>query len=76
VRQNKYVSLTNEEIYEAISKKLPKLDNETPSTVLGAGSDDLEAGRNYLEALVEDGWMLPTWLKNTEEETQLPKKPP
>tara|TARA_Y100000590_G_scaffold333592_1_gene379506 strand:- start:3212 stop:4390 length:1179 start_codon:yes stop_codon:yes gene_type:complete len=57
------VSLTNEEIYEAISKKLPKLDNETPSTVLGAGSDDLEAGRNYLEALVEDGWMLPTWPK-------------
>ena len=57
------MSLTNEEIYEAISKKLPKLDNETPSTVLGAGSDDLEAGRNYLEALVEDGWMLPTWPK-------------
>ena len=57
------MSLSDEEIYEAISKKLPKLDNELPQTVLGAGSDDLESGRNYLEALVEEGWMVPTWPK-------------
>ncbi len=55
------MSLNDEEIYEAISEILPKLGAETSSTVLGAGSDDLEAGRNYLQVLVEEGWMLPTW---------------
>ena len=55
------MSLNDEEIHEAISEILPKLGAETTPTVLGAGSDDLEAGRNYLQALVEEGWMLPTW---------------
>ena len=55
------MSLNDEEIYEAISEILPKLGAETSSTVLGAGSDDLEAGRNYLQVLVEEVWMLPTW---------------
>ncbi|HEV3136049.1 MAG TPA: acyl-CoA dehydrogenase family protein [Acidimicrobiia bacterium] len=30
-------------------------------TVLGAGSDDLEAGRAYLRALAGGGWAVPTW---------------
>jgi alkylation response protein AidB-like acyl-CoA dehydrogenase len=30
-------------------------------TILGAGSDDLEAGRAYLEALAPGGWVVPTW---------------
>ncbi|HMG27751.1 MAG TPA: acyl-CoA dehydrogenase family protein [Acidimicrobiia bacterium] len=32
-------------------------------TVLGAGSDDLEAGRAYLRALADGGWAVPTWPK-------------
>ena len=55
------MSLNDKEIYEAISEVLPKLGSEILSTVLGAGSDDLEAGRNYLQSLVKQGWMLPTW---------------
>jgi len=31
------------------------------STVLGAGSDDLDAGRVYLRALADGGWAVPTW---------------
>ena len=61
VGQNKCVSLKDEEIYEAISEILPKLGTETSPTVLGAGSDDLESGKNYLQTLVREGWMLPTW---------------
>jgi alkylation response protein AidB-like acyl-CoA dehydrogenase len=30
-------------------------------TVLGAGSDDLEAGRTYLRTLADGGWAVPTW---------------
>ena len=30
-------------------------------TILGAGSDDLEVGRAYLEALAGGGWAVPTW---------------
>jgi alkylation response protein AidB-like acyl-CoA dehydrogenase len=30
-------------------------------TVLGAGSDDLEAGRAFLRALADGGWAAPTW---------------
>ena len=71
VGQNKCVSLKDEEIYEAISEILPKLGTETSPTVLGAGSDDLESGKNYLQALVEEGWMLPTWPR----EIRLLKRP-
>ncbi|MDQ1468171.1 MAG: hypothetical protein QOH10_2586, partial [Actinomycetota bacterium] len=34
---------------------------DAPGTVLGAGSDDLEAGRAYLRALADGGWAVPTW---------------
>jgi len=32
-------------------------------TVLGAGSDDVDAGRAYLRALADGGWAVPTWPK-------------
>ncbi len=50
-----------EQIHEALSELLQGRDPEASSTVLGAGSDDLEAGRRYLAALVDGGWMVPTW---------------
>ncbi len=34
---------------------------EAPRSVLGAGSDDIEAGREYLRALGGTGWVVPTW---------------
>ncbi|MDP7599728.1 MAG: acyl-CoA dehydrogenase family protein, partial [Acidimicrobiales bacterium] len=40
---------------------LERRDPDVPATVLGAGSDDLGVGLRYLEALVEGGWMVPTW---------------
>lgn len=30
-------------------------------TVMGAGSDDFESGREFLTALAEGGWAVPTW---------------
>jgi alkylation response protein AidB-like acyl-CoA dehydrogenase len=35
--------------------------SDDPVVVLGAGSDDLEAGRAYLHALADGGWAVPTW---------------
>lgn len=32
-----------------------------PHSVLGAGSDDIEAGRAYLSFLSDTGWTVPTW---------------
>ena len=34
---------------------------DQPTAVLGAGADDLEPGRAYLEALAPGGWAVPTW---------------
>ncbi|MDP6481273.1 MAG: acyl-CoA dehydrogenase family protein [Acidimicrobiales bacterium] len=53
--------LSAEQINEELSVLLPEPDADTHSTVLGAGSDDLEAGRIYLETLVAGGWMVPEW---------------
>ena len=55
------MSMTDEEIHHLLSECLRGRDPDTRSTVLGAGSDDLGVGRRYLEALVEGGWMVPTW---------------
>jgi alkylation response protein AidB-like acyl-CoA dehydrogenase len=41
-----------------------RLSPRTPRagfTVLGAGNDDLEAGRRYLAAMDGGGWLVPTW---------------
>ena len=55
------MSLTDDEIHQALSERLARRDTDTSPTILGAGSDDLGAGKRYLEALVEGGWMVPTW---------------
>ena len=41
--------------------RLPRRRPESRVSVLGAGSDDLEAGRVYLETLADGGWVVPTW---------------
>ncbi len=34
---------------------------DTPTSVLGAGSDDIGAGRDYLRSLSDTGWVVPSW---------------
>ncbi len=53
--------LTSEDIHAALGALLEARDRDASGTVLGAGSDDLEAGRRFLEVLVDGGWMVPTW---------------
>ncbi len=53
--------LTSEQVHEALGALLERRDPDASSTVLGAGSDDLEAGRRFLARLVDGGWMVPTW---------------
>tara|TARA_B100001079_G_scaffold160941_1_gene137992 strand:+ start:17547 stop:18734 length:1188 start_codon:yes stop_codon:yes gene_type:complete len=55
------MSFDVEQIHEALAALLEEPAADSHSTVLGAGSDDLEAGRRYLEALVGGGWMVPEW---------------
>jgi alkylation response protein AidB-like acyl-CoA dehydrogenase len=45
----------------ALEARLQSRDAGDTFTVLGAGSDDLEAGRAYLRALADGGWAVPTW---------------
>ena len=40
---------------------LPKRDPDAPVAVLGAGIDDLTAGRKYLATLASGGFMVPAW---------------
>jgi alkylation response protein AidB-like acyl-CoA dehydrogenase len=44
--------------FEAV---LPRRRRDRPSTVLGAGNDDIEPGRRFLAALAPGGWAVPTW---------------
>jgi len=44
-----------------LATRLAPRDAGRPPTVLGAGSDDLGAGRRYLEALAGTGLAVPTW---------------
>ena len=55
------VDLTIDQIGAALDDLLDRRDPNGSSTVLGAGSDDLEAGRRFLRSLVDGGWMVPTW---------------
>jgi len=55
------VDLTIDQIGAALDDLLDRRDLKGFSTVLGAGSDDLEAGRRFLGSLVDGGWMVPTW---------------
>jgi len=45
----------------AFSELLSPRRADQPTAVLGAGADDLEPGRAYLEALAPGGWAVPTW---------------
>ena len=55
------MDLTIDQIGAALDDLLDRRDPNRSSTVLGAGSDDLEAGRRFLGSLVDGGWMVPTW---------------
>lgn len=55
------MSLTTGQIHEALGLLLEKRAADSHSTVLGAGSDDLESGRRFLHSLVDGGWMVPDW---------------
>jgi alkylation response protein AidB-like acyl-CoA dehydrogenase len=48
-------------VQEALEERLTPRRPNGAFTVLGAGSDDLEAGRRYLRALADGGWAVPTW---------------
>jgi alkylation response protein AidB-like acyl-CoA dehydrogenase len=49
------------EVDHDLAQRLPRRAADAATTVLGAGSDDLEAGRAYLQALADGGWAVPTW---------------
>ena len=53
--------ITAEEVRTALAAVLQPRDAQRPITVLGAGNDDLEAGRAFLAALADGGWAVPTW---------------
>jgi acyl-CoA dehydrogenase len=48
-------------VRDALGARLTPRRADSTMTVLGAGSDDLEAGRAYLHALGDGGWAVPTW---------------
>lgn len=45
----------------ALEERLTPRRADGALTVLGAGSDDLDAGRAYLRALADGGWAVPSW---------------
>ncbi len=53
--------ISDEEVRAALASVLRPRDPNEQFTVLGAGSDDIETGRVYLNALTEGGWAVPTW---------------
>jgi len=54
-------ALTSERIHNALDELLERRAPDAKSTVLGAGNDDLDAGRLFLSTLVEGGWFVPIW---------------
>lgn len=53
--------LTEDEIRSALDGILERRNADTRLTTMGAGSDDLDAGRNYLAETVTHGWHVPAW---------------
>ncbi|MCZ7536490.1 MAG: acyl-CoA dehydrogenase family protein [Acidimicrobiia bacterium] len=56
----------NDEVHSALVAEMagllePRSEGGEQRSVLGAGSDDIEAGREYLRTLGGTGWMVPTW---------------
>lgn len=48
-------------IVDELAALLPARREDKPASVLGAGTDDLEEGTEYLRKLAAGGWMVPTW---------------
>jgi alkylation response protein AidB-like acyl-CoA dehydrogenase len=49
------------EVRAALSERLRPKSRDAGFSFLGAGQDDLEAGRVLLSALADGGWAVPTW---------------
>ena len=54
-------ALTEEAARELLAARLMRREQAGRTTVMGIGSDDLEAGRAYLGALVDEGLAVPSW---------------
>jgi len=50
-----------DEIRSLVVGFLPRRDPEAPSSVLGAGNDDIEVGRTWLRRAAEHGLAVPKW---------------
>jgi alkylation response protein AidB-like acyl-CoA dehydrogenase len=46
---------------ELAARLAPRREGDAPTSVLGAGNDDLDAGRTYLRALEGSGLAVPMW---------------
>ena len=55
--------LTEEQIRTELALILDRRNADTRLSTMGAGSDDLDAGREYLANTVQGGWHVPTWPK-------------
>jgi alkylation response protein AidB-like acyl-CoA dehydrogenase len=55
------VSVNVDWVRSELSARLTPRDADQAVSVLGAGNDDLEAGRQYLDALQGSGLAIPTW---------------
>ncbi len=53
--------ISTEEVQSALAGLLRPRNPDDPVTVLGAGNDDVESGHDYLSALSDGGWAVPTW---------------
>jgi alkylation response protein AidB-like acyl-CoA dehydrogenase len=49
------------EVAAALAARLEVRDDRATFTVMGAGSDDLESGRQFLAVLAEGGFAVPSW---------------
>ncbi|MGE0730727.1 MAG: acyl-CoA dehydrogenase family protein [Acidimicrobiia bacterium] len=53
--------LSDDEIRTGLSAFLEPRRPGMRTTALGAGSDDLDSGRRYLQAAADGGWAVPAW---------------
>jgi alkylation response protein AidB-like acyl-CoA dehydrogenase len=53
--------VTADHVRAALDQLLERRTADTRLTTMGAGSDDLDDGRAYLAATVDDGWHVPGW---------------
>src|SRR2546421_12523387 len=49
------------DVRDALAARLAPRSDERAFSFLGAGQDDLEAGRAFLAALADGGWAVPAW---------------